>query len=79
MSQELHLPLLLQEENLNLADRIAIKDAILNLDRKDRSLIFFRYFCGDTQSQTAQKLNMTQVQVSRREKKILAALKKRLT
>ncbi len=68
-----------KEENLNLADKIAIKDAILNLDRKDRSLIFFRYFCGDTQSQTAQKLNMTQVQVSRREKKILAALKKRLT
>lgn len=68
-----------KESDLSLSDRIAIKDAILSLEKNDRSLIYFRYFCGDTQTQTAKKLNMTQVQVSRREKKILQSLKKNLS
>ena len=68
-----------KEQGLKLTDKIAVKDALLKLEKTDRSLIFFRYFCGNTQSQTAEKLNMTQVQVSRREKKILKTLKKNLT
>ena len=68
-----------KEQGLKLTDKIAIKDALLKLEKTDRSLIFFRYFCGDTQSKTAEKLNMTQVQVSRREKKILDKLKKNLS
>ncbi len=68
-----------KENGLNFNDKIAIKDAISKLEKKDRTLIFLRYFCGDTQCQTAEKLNMTQVQVSRREKKILSSLKKNLT
>ena len=64
---------------LKLTDKIAIKDALLTLEKKERSLIYFRYFCGETQEQTAKKLNMTQVQVSRKEKKILESLKKKLT
>ncbi len=67
-----------KEPDLNLSDRIAIKEAISKLEKNDRSLIYFRYFCGETQIQTAKKLNMTQVQVSRREKKILQNLKKLL-
>lgn len=38
-----------------------------------------RYFSGMTQVQTAARLGMTQVQVSRREKKILTALRRELT
>ncbi len=68
-----------KENGLNFNDKIAVKDAILKLEKKDRTLIFLRYFCGETQCQTAEKLNMTQVQISRREKKILNSLKKNLT
>ena len=68
-----------KECDLNLSDRIAIKEAISKLEKTDRSLIYYRYFCGETQIKTAKKLKMTQVQVSRREKKILKSLKKFLT
>ncbi|MGI5896747.1 MAG: sigma-70 family RNA polymerase sigma factor [Oscillospiraceae bacterium] len=61
-----------------LADSISLKEVIGQLEPKDRMLIVLRYFKGKTQSETAQMLGMTQVQVSRREKKILAALRERL-
>lgn len=67
-----------KEPELKLSDKIAIKDALLSLEPKDRTLIFMRYFSGNTQIETAKKLNMTQVQVSRREKKILQILKIKL-
>ncbi len=61
-----------------LADSIALKEVIGQLEAQDRMLIVLRYFKGTTQTETAQYLGMTQVQVSRREKKILAALRERL-
>lgn len=61
-----------------LVDRLALKDAILKLPAGDRTLIILRYFKNRTQSETAKKLNMTQVQVSRREKKILEQLRFKL-
>lgn len=61
-----------------LADTISLKEVIGQLESKDRSLILLRYFKGKTQSETAEYLRMTQVQVSRREKKILSALRERL-
>lgn len=61
-----------------LADSIALKEVIGQLETQDRMLIVLRYFKGKTQTETAQYLGMTQVQVSRREKKILAALRERL-
>lgn len=48
------------------------------LSADDRRLIFLRYFKGLTQSRTADMLGMTQVQVSRREKKILGELRREL-
>ncbi|CDZ24136.1 sigma-B/F/G subfamily RNA polymerase sigma-28 factor [[Clostridium] cellulosi] len=62
-----------------LVDRLMLKDALGHLDVKDRQLIILRYFQNKTQSQTAEILHMTQVQVSRREKKILKALKIKLS
>lgn len=61
-----------------LADSIALKEVIGQLEAQERMLIVLRYFKGKTQTETAQYLGMTQVQVSRREKKILAALRERL-
>ncbi len=65
-----------EENGLKLIDKIAIKDAITKLNDKDRILIVMRYFLDKTQTETAKQLKMTQVQVSRREKKILGVLRK---
>ena len=51
----------------------------LELEPRDRSIIVFRYFKSQTQTQTAQALGMTQVQVSRREKVILQKLRAMLS
>lgn len=67
-----------KEQDIKLTDKILIKDAIYSLNKKDRCIIFMRYFSGNTQIETAKKLKMTQVQVSRREKKILEMLKTKL-
>lgn len=61
-----------------MGDAIALKAAIEKLPERDRQIVEFRYFCGDTQTVAAKKLGMTQVQVSRREKVILQELRKRL-
>lgn len=66
-------------EHLSSVERIALKDVINALPPKDRALITLRYFCEKTQQQTALQLGMTQVQVSRREKKILEKLRTRLS
>ena len=62
-----------------LADLISLKQVVGALEPGDRKLIVLRYFSGMTQVQTARELGMTQVQVSRREKKILTALRRELT
>jgi len=57
------------------ADRIALGQALEALDGTERRLVECRYFRSMTQSQTAALLGMTQVQVSRKEKAILAKLR----
>lgn len=54
-----------------VADRLALKQVIDRLEENDRALITLRYFGHKTQSETAKLIGMTQVQVSRREKKLL--------
>ncbi len=63
----------------NLTEILSLKSEIDKLDERDRQLIQLRFYKGLTQSKTAQILGMTQVQVSRREKKILLYLKTKLT
>ncbi len=57
---------------------IALKQCLTTLPAEDRQLIYLRYWKGKTQSETGKLLNMTQVQVSRREKKILSGLREML-
>lgn len=57
---------------------IALRNALETLDERDRRLIYLRYFRDKTQTETAAALGMTQVQVSRREKKLLAAMRTQL-
>jgi RNA polymerase sporulation-specific sigma factor len=68
-----------ESEEEAVVDRLTLKEALGRLPASDRQLIIMRYFQNKTQAQTAQCLDMTQVQVSRREKKVLAALKIRLS
>lgn len=61
-----------------MGDSIALKAAVEMLSERDRKIVQFRYFNGLTQTVTAEKLGMTQVQVSRREKVILNQLRAKL-
>ncbi len=58
-----------------LTDRLSLREAIGALPQEDRRLIELRYFRHKTQSDTAKRLGTTQVQISRREKKILLKLR----
>ena len=61
-----------------LLQNIAIKQAISELDDKEQKIIFLRYYFGKTQSEIAKTMNVSQVQISRLENKVLAKLKKKL-
>jgi len=74
---QLDLPVESHEERLT--DILALRQVIEELDENDKNIIALRFFKNKTQSVTAQELNMTQVQVSRREKKILEVLRKKMT
>jgi len=58
-----------------LADIIALKDVLSKLSEDDKRLILLRYVHYNTQSQTAKILGVSQVQVSRKEKRILERLR----
>ena len=56
--------------------RLLMRDLISRLPERDRKLLLLRYRYGLTQTATAKRLHMTQVQVSRREMQLKAQLKK---
>lgn len=74
---QIDIPVNAPEEKI--ADILSLKQAIGNLEVKDRKLIILRYINNKTQTETAKLLGMTQVQVSRREKKILMQLREGMT
>lgn len=61
-----------------LAEHLSLEQAMKLLPEQDRALIELRYSLGLTQCKTAERLGTTQVQVSRREKKILTQLRQNL-
>lgn len=75
-SGQIDVPVEAMDEQIT--DKLALRQAINKLEGSDRKLIYLRYFKSRTQCDTAKILGMTQVQVSRREKKILAALRDEL-
>lgn len=58
-----------------LTEHLTLHEELNALEERDKQLIAYRYFQRKTQVETAALLGMTQVQVSRREKKILARLR----
>ena len=77
-------------EDINLYDRLSVeekqltsevldlKSEIASLEEDDRNLIYSRYFLDLTQQEVSQNVGISQVQVSRKESKVLNKLKTRL-
>ena len=63
----------------SLSERISLNEVMNKLQPQDRLLIRLRFFGGKTQSETARVLKTTQVQISRRERKILKWMRSELT
>lgn len=72
-AREWDIPVDSPEEEL--ADRIGLAEAMQALPEKDRLLLTLRFYRGKTQSETAAVLGTTQVQISRRERKLLSKLR----
>ena len=70
------LPAARPEERLR--DLLSLQQLLAALEERDRKLIFLRYYRGKTQTEVARCLGMTQVQVSRREKRILQAMREQM-
>ncbi len=65
-----------QEEKL--VEQVALREAVRNLPEKERMVVVLRYFRGMTQSSAAKVMGISQVQVSRLEKKAMGHLKEQL-
>lgn len=64
-----------QQETQMTEDFLDLKNAVQNLPKEEQDLIVARYYEGLTQQETSETLGMSQVQVSRKETKILQKLK----
>lgn len=65
-------------EHEQLLNRMVLKELLATLSDKEREIIIRRYFFNETQSQIAERLDISQVQVSRLEKKILKQMREKL-
>ncbi len=63
------------DEAEQISNRISIRGIINSLNDRDKQIIMLRYYKNNTQSQVAKILGISQVQVSRIEKKILEHMK----
>ncbi len=68
-----------KDDNEKMLDQIALREIIATLDEKERNLIELRYFRDKTQTDIAKEMGISQVQVSRLEKKILKVMRERMT
>ena len=74
--RQLDIPVDSPEEAL--AERISLEEVLRALPEQDQQLIRLRFYGNKTQSETAKVLHTTQVQISRRERRILSLLRHRL-
>ena len=76
-AEQIDLPIASPEEQIT--DRLALQQLLAQLEPRDQQLIELRYVARRTQQATAERLGMTQVQVSRRERTLLLAMREKLT
>ena len=67
-----------KDETNILIDKLCIEELINKLETRDKKIILLRYYKGKTQTEVAKLLGITQVQVSRLEKRILDQMKEKI-
>lgn len=67
-----------KDETNELVNRLCLTEMISNLEKRDRKIIVLRYILEKTQNEVAKILGITQVQVSRLEKKILTKMRSKI-
>ncbi len=60
-----------------ILDRIVLRQLLESLNAEERQLIYLRYFADKTQTEVGRMMGISQVQVSRMEKRIMAELRRR--
>ncbi len=75
--RQIDIPVDFGEEKIH--NSIALREIIGKMPESDRRLIELRYYKGLTQSVTAEKLGLSQVQVSRRERLLLQEMRRKMT
>ena len=68
-----------KDEQELLTNKIAIRELIKELPKEDKEIIMLRYYKQKTQKEVAKIIGITQVQVSRTERKILQKMRRTLT
>ncbi|WP_047985358.1 RNA polymerase sporulation sigma factor SigF [Ornithinibacillus californiensis] len=66
------------DQDSNWFDKLSLEEAIRGLSERERLILFLRYYKDKTQSEVAERLGISQVQVSRLEKKILFDMKNKM-
>lgn len=66
------------ESDTSWFDKLALKEAIEHLSEREKLIVYLRYYKDQTQSDVAKRLGISQVQVSRLEKKIISQMKTHL-
>ena len=72
---QLEIPVEAPEEKM--AEQLTLQSILQSMEERDQKLIAYRYYQNKTQTETARLLGMTQVQVSRREKKLLLYMRQK--
>ena len=67
-----------EEREEGILNRMLLQQLLESLDKDERQLIYLRYFRNETQSEVGKKLGISQVQVSRMEKRILKQLREKI-
>ena len=68
-----------KDETASLIDKMCINNLIKELGDRERQIILLRYYRGKTQTEVAKMLGVTQVQISRIEKKTLLNMREKMT
>ena len=67
-----------KDETAILINKICVDNLISELDTREKQIILLRYYRGKTQSEVAKILGISQVQISRIEKKILLSMREKI-
>ena len=67
-----------KDESSSIIDKICLKELISELETRERQIIILRYYKDKTQTEVAKTLGITQVQVSRIEKRILSEMRRKI-